>query len=237
MKHYLNFSADEANTVLMVIDSSTSMRHQVNDVNNGVKMFLDSFEDFSKRGTIAVSISTFSGDFHPTEFKSLNDINFKYSLDHTGTALYRCIDDCGKFFLDYITDIIEKKNFEPRATLVFMTDGKPEHSNPGTLESAQRTIANLNMAGVTTAWVAFGKKVSVELGKEIGFQATFDVKDKDKIANFLGVELSQSLKNQSMSYKPLGENFFSQAVGSSESEALSQPTDQALNDVKWFDEI
>ena len=94
----------------------------------------------------------------------------------------------------------------------------------------------MNYAGITTVFVAFGDAITSEFGKEIGFQATVDVRNRADLVRFLGQELSKSCKEQSQSMKALGSDFFSHAANES-SDGYSNMTAQVLEDDTWFEDI
>ena len=102
---------------------------------------------------------------------------------------------------------------------------------------AQSAIQDLNLAGITTVFVAFGDAITSQFGKRLGFVSTIDVQNRDTLVNFLGVELSKSCKEQSQSLKALGANFFSHAVDESNSDKYSNTTAQALEDDSWINDI
>lgn len=235
MANFYDFSSDNINIFLLLIDNSSSMEYDENNVRKGMKLYQKSFENFPEANSIAVSVSKFNSDFYPSDFKQVKEIDTRYSTCGT-TALYYSIVQGAKHLKNYIKKVTELKKCIPRGTFVVFSDGKP-CSDMMNWEDAREAINELNYAGITTVFVAFGDAISSEFGKEMGFMSTIDVDDKETLINFLGVELSKSCKEQSKSLKALGANFFSQAVNNGNSEAYSQTTAQALEDDSWIDDI
>ena len=231
----MDFSTDKVDAFLMLIDKSGSMNDDENNVKEGLRMYQKSFENFSEVNSIAVSISRFDNYFHAGEFKHVKDLDLSY---HTGggTALYYSIYHAAEHLKNYIREVTEAKGIVPRATFIVFSDGEPcgDKMYP---RDAKKAIEDLNYAGVTTVFVAFGESIHSSFGKDMGFMSVIDVTDRSTLVNFLGVELSKSCKEQSMSMKSLGANFFSQAVGNTESERFSQATAQALEDISWINDI
>ncbi len=236
MSDYMDFSSDNINIFEMLFDESTSMEDDEANVRTGWKMFQKSFDNFPERNSIAVSICKFSDSFEPDEFHAIDDMKFRY-CPYGATALYYSIVKGAEHLTDYINRVTEKKGIVPKATFVMFSDGEP-CNDPGSRSKAENAIENLNYAGVTTVFVAFGNGITSNFGKEMGFVSTIDVNNRDDLVNFLGVELSKSCKEQSMSMKSLGANFFSKATsGNSQSSGYSQTTNQVLDDTSWIDDI
>lgn len=234
MSNFMDFSTDKVDVFLMLIDKSGSMERDESNVRAGLRMYQKSFENFSEANSIAVSICRFGNDFYPDEFKHVNNLDLRYNTGG-GTALYYSI-CCGADYLKYyIRQVTEAKGIVPRATFIVFSDGEP-CGDRRTWDDAKRAIEDLNYSGVTTVFVAFGESIQSEFGKRMGFMSVIDVTDRNTLVNFLGVELSKSCKEQSMSMKSLGANFFSQAVGQTNSEKFSQTTAQALED-DWMTEL
>lgn len=232
MGNFFDFSSDQINVFMMAVDESGSMRDHVEEMKRGEAAYKKSFEGFPEANSIAISKSHFSTDLDLQYFRPLDEFDNHYSPGGY-TALYYAIVRCSKALLDYMAEIAQKKGITPGGTFIVLSDGKPEYDQD-TWENAKAAIERLNEAGVTTVFVAFGDAISSEFGKKLGFSATRDV---DDLQYFLGVELSQSCKEQSKSRKSLGANFFSQANQSSSSENYSATTNQALEDQDWFEDI
>jgi len=235
MSNFMDFSTDKVDAFLMLIDKSGSMRDDESSVREGLRMYQKSFENFSEVNSIAVSVCRFADDFYSDEFKHVSNLNLSYGTGG-GTALYYSIYHGAKYLTRYINEVTEAKGIVPRATFIVFSDGEPcgDRMSRG---DAKKAIEDLNYAGVTTVFVAFGESIHSDFGKNMGFMSVIDVTDRDTLVNFLGVELSKSCKEQSKSMKSLGANFFSQAVGTTESERFSQATTQALEDTDWIDDI
>ena len=234
MSNYMNFSSDNINIFMMLFDESHSMEDDTDSVRTGWKMFQKSFNNFPEANSIAVSLSKFSDSFYPEEFHSIENLKFRYYPDGA-TALYYSIVMGAEYLTNYINSVTERKGVIPKATFIVFSDGEP-YNDKAKRADAQTAIQNLNYAGITTVFVAFGKSISSRFGEEMGFVSTIDVKNRTDLVNFLGVELSKSCKEQSKSMKALGANFFSQA-NNSQSTGYSQKTEQALEDLSWIDEI
>lgn len=235
MANFYDFSSDNINIFLLLIDDSGSMEYDEDNVRKGMKLYQKSFDNFPEANSIAVSVSKFDSDFYPSDFKQVKEIDTRYSTGGA-TALYYSIVQGAKHLKKYINKVTELKKCIPRGTFVVFSDGEPCNDRMDE-EDAKEVINELNYAGITTVFVAFGKAISSEFGKKLGFMSVIDVNDKETLINFLGVELSKSCKEQSKSLKALGANFFSQAVNNGNSEAYSQTTAQALEDDSWIDDI
>ena len=235
MANFFDFSSDKIDIFFMLLDSSSSMEYDEDNVRKGLKMYKKSFENFEEAGSIAVNISKFNGSFHLGEFQPITKFSTNYSTDGQ-TALFYSIVKGAEALQDYIQEVTEKKGIVPRATFILFSDGEP-CNDPGTFKEAKRAITNLNYAGVNTVFIAFKEAINSDFGKQLGFIATIDVTNREALVNFLGVELSKSCKEQSRSLKSLGANFFSQGVGEGVSEGYSQATSQALEDDSWINDI
>lgn len=235
MANFMDFSSDRPNVFLFLIDSSGSMDDDASKVRRGLANFIASFEKFPEVNSIAVSIDKFANDYYRGEFRQIKDLDTSYHADGA-TALYYSITRAAEHLQDYINEITVKKGIVPRATFIVFSDGMP-CQDLGRKSYAKDAIESLNLAGVTTVFVAFGEAINSSFGKEMGFVSTIDVVNRETLVNFLGVELSKSCKEQSRSMKSLGANFFSQAANKTKSEGYSQTTAQALEDTSWIDDI
>ena len=230
----MNFSTDKVDAFLMLLDDSGSMNDDAQNVRDGLNMYKKSFENFSEVNSIAVSICRFANDFRAGEFRHVRDLDLSYSTGG-GTALYYSICRGAEYLKNYINEVTEAKGIVPRATFIVFSDGVP-CGDYMSWDDAKNAIEELNYAGITTVFVAFGDGIHSDFGKQMGFMSVVDVTDRSALVQFLGVELSKSCKEQSMSMKSLGANFFSQAVGN-KSEGFSQTTAQALEDENWMNDI
>jgi len=236
MANFFDFSSDKINIFAMLIDSSGSMERHSNKVRRGLELYKDSFEDFPEANSIAVAVSMFSDSFYPGEFKRVSEFDTTYYTEGA-TALFYSIVKGAEHLNNYIKEVTERTGCIPRVTFIVFSDGEPCHDRMNK-EDGRKAINDLNYAGVTTVFVAFGNAINSEFGKKLGFMSTIDVADAgDSLVNFLGVELSKSCKEQSKSLKALGENFFSKAVNNGNSEEYSHTTTQALEDDSWFNDI
>ncbi len=235
MANIYEFSSDNVNVFLMILDSSNSMEDDTKKVREGLKSYKKEFEDFYEADSIAVAISKFNDWYYPGEFKKVKDISTNYSTAGS-TALYYSIEKGAKQLVEYIGEVTQKTGTIPRGTFIFFSDGEP-CGDPGNKRDAKKAISNMNEMGITTVFVAFGKAISSKFGDELGFQATVDVENRDSLVKFMGEELSKSCKEQSRSMKALGSNFFSHANDNESSSGYSKTTSQALEDDDWIDEI
>lgn len=235
MANFFDFSSDKIDVFLLLLDRSGSMERDERNVRDGLEMYKKSFEDFPESNSIAVSISKFSDDFYPGEFKHISEFSTYYDTNGA-TALYYSIVKGARHLNNYIAKVTERTGCIPRATFILFSDGEPCRDRRNR-HDAKEAINNLNYAGVTTVFVAFGGAIESKFGEQLGFMSTIDVTDRDKLVNFLGVELSKSCKEQSKSLKALGANFFSQAIGNEDSEGYSHTTTQALEDDSWINDI
>ena len=87
MSNFMDFATDNANAFLMLLDQSTSMKDDADSVREGLKMYRKSFENFSEANSIAVSICRFDDDFYQSEFRHVNNLEYRYRADGC-TALY-----------------------------------------------------------------------------------------------------------------------------------------------------
>lgn len=235
MSNYFDFSSDKIDIFIFVVDSSDSMSGDASNVRKGLQMYQRSFDNFPEAGSIAVSVCKFDSDFYPADFRPVKEFDTSY---RTGgrTALFYSIVNGARYLNRYVAEVTEKKKIVPKVTYIVFSDGEP-CGDRMSRSDAEEAISALNYAGVTTVFVAFGNAISSGFGKRLGFMSTIDVTDRDALVNFLGVELSNSCKEQSKSLKALGANFFSQAVNNSVSTGYSQTTKQALDDESWIMDI
>lgn len=234
MANVMKFSSDKIDVFLILVDSSGSMSEQEYNVIEGLKLFKKSFEKFPNASSIAVSVSNFDDSFYPCSFELIKDFKIKYKT-RGATALYYSIVEGAKFLTDYMNEIAREKKCVPKATFLVLSDGEPCQDKANS-KDAKKAISQLNNMGVTTAFVAFKEAISSDFGRALGFNATIDIKDKNALTQFFGVELSNSCKEQSNSVTPLGAEFFSKGLNGN-SEEFSNATAQILEDDSWLDEI
>lgn len=229
-----DFSSDNINVFLIVLDSSSSMSGEIDNVELGLRSYKNEFENFYEADSIAVGVSRFDSDYTPGPFRKVRELSTNYSTGGT-TALCYSIVVGAEQLMTYIEDVATKTGTIPRGTFIFFSDGEPceDHMTPS---EAKAAISEMNYAGITTVFVAFGDAITSEFGKEIGFQATVDVRNRADLVRFMGQELSKSCKEQSQSMKALGSDFFSHAANES-SDGYSNMTAQVLEDDTWFEDI
>ncbi len=235
MSNYFNFSSDKIDIFMLLLDGSGSMDDDVQNVRKGLTMFQESFEGFYLANSIVVSVCYFNDEFYPGDFRPVKEMDTGYSTEGR-TALNYSIVKASEVLNEYVREVVRRTGVTPKVTFVCFSDGQPcgDKMYPS---DGKEAIKRMNYSGITTAFAAFGGDISAEYGKEMGFMATIDVTKREDLLNFLGVELSNSCKEQSQSLKALGANFFSQAVEKSQSQEYSQTTAQALEDNSWIDEI
>lgn len=234
MSNFMDFSTDKVDAFLLLLDDSGSMSRDVSNMKAGLNMYKKSFENFSEVNSIAVSICRFADRFRAGEFKHVSNLDLSYNTGG-GTALHYSICCAADYLKSYINEVTEAKGIVPRATFIVFSDGEP-CGDPGNPEKSKKVIQELNYAGINTVFVAFGESIRSEFGKGMGFMSVIDVTDRSALVNFLGVELSKSCKEQSMSMKSLGADFFSKAAGA-KSEGFSKTAAQALDNPDWMFDI
>lgn len=235
MANFMDFSSDKVDIFFILLDASGSMDSETDKVEEGLKMYQKSFKNFPEVNSIAVSVSSFASGFYPSEFKQVKDISTSYSTGGC-TALNYAIHCGAEYLQEYLQKITEAKGIVPRATFIVFSDGQP-YEDRMSATAGRKAIERLNLAGITTVFVAFGDSITAKFGEKMGFVSTIDVTNRRELVNFLGVELSKSCKEQSKSMKSLGANFFSQAANKSSSANYSQATKQVLEDTGWIDDI
>lgn len=235
MANFYDFSSDKINIFLILLDSSNSMSGDSNNVSNGLKAFKESFNDFYLANSIAVSVCRFNRDFFYGEFRPVKEMDTRYATGGA-TALNYAIVTAQNYLFSYVHEVVERTGIIPKVTFVCFSDGEPYNDRMSS-SCGKAAIEKMNYSRVTTAFAAFGGEISSQYGKDMGFMATVDVTKRSDLLNFLGVELSNSCKEQSQSLKTLGSSFFSRTVEKSESQGYSQTTAQALEDNSWINEI
>ena len=233
--NYMDFSSDKIDIFMLLIDSSSSMRGEEDAVEKGLKLFRKNFKNFPEANSIAISKSTFSGELDLGEFQSIREFDTSYTVGGC-TALHYSIVEASKYLRSYVEETTRITGVIPKVTFILFSDGEP-FCDLCSESEGREAIELLNCYGATTVFVAFGESITSEFGKRLGFMSTIDVVDRSVVTDFLGVELSKSCKEQSMSLKPLGENFFSKANGNSSSYGYSQTAVQALEDDSWINDI
>jgi uncharacterized protein YegL len=229
MADYIDFTSDNINVFMFLIDKSNSMAGNEDEIKKGIENFVRSFENFEESSSLAVSICFFSDYMEFEEFKKIEEIQIDYYTDG-GTWLNTAIVEAHKKLKKYMKKVVKATNVIPRMTFVLLSDGEA-YGDELPYECGKEEIEEMNYAGITTAFVAFGEAISSEYGKKMGFMANIDT---DDLVSFFGVELSESCKEQSKSYVSLGSNFFSQVGKSS---TYSNTTAQALDDDDWFNQM
>lgn len=232
MANFYDFSSDKIDIIIMLLDASGSMVGNERAMKDGIALFKKSFEDFPEANSISISISKFSDSLELGEFRNINNLSFSYYTGG-GTALYRSIVKGYEYINTYVKDVMERTGIEPKVSFLLFSDGQDSWNNSDEYKKAKEIIDKLNLSGATTIFCAFGEAITSEFGSKMGFMSTTDIKN---LKNFLGVELSQSFKEQSKSYKGLGSEFFSKAVDG-QSRSYSQTTSQALEDDSWMGDI
>lgn len=236
MNDIYEFSTDKVNVFSLVLDCSGSMGSEIDAMKDGLRMFKNSFNNFSEASSMSVSVNRFTGYVDSGAFQSIKDFDTHYYANG-GTALYDAIVIQGERLLSYIKNVNERTGAQIKATFIVFSDGESNSDERYGKNSAKKVLAKLNAQKVTTVFVAFGGSMHSNFGKDLGFIATIDVVDRKKLASFMGVELSKSCKEQSKSMKSLGSNFFSKAANSTKSEKYSQKTKQVLEDEDWLNDI
>lgn len=235
MSNFFDFSSTKINIFLILLDSSGSMSGDRENVRKGLQLFKESFEGFYLANSIVVSVCSFDNNFYSGDFLPVKQMDTSYSIGGS-TALNYALVCCQELLSKYVREVVSRTGVSnPNVTFVCMSDGQPymDRRDP---EDGMAAIRNMNYAGVTTAFAALGDEVNAEFGQEMGFTATVDVTDRSALLRFLGVELSNSCKEQSQSRKSLGANFFSQA-NKGMSQEYSQTAEQALEDNSWIYDI
>lgn len=236
MNDIYEFSTDRINVFSLTIDCSGSMSGDKDAMGEGLRLFKKSFDNFSEASSMAVSVNKFTDTCHIGPFLGIDSFNTHYYADG-GTALYDAIVKNANHLLKYIEELNEKNGADIRATFIVFTDGGSNSDKKYNHSNAREAIEKLNAAKVTTVFVAFGDSMHSSFGKDLGFIATIDITDRQRLSSFMGVELSKSCKEQSRSMKTLGTNFFSKAANSTKSEKYSQKTKQVLEDDNWLNDI
>lgn len=236
MNNIYEFSTDKVNVFSLVLDCSGSMSGEIDSMRDGLRMFKNSFKNFSEASSMSVSVNKFTEYVDSGPFRGINEFNTSYFADG-GTSLYDAIVEEADRLTSYIKEVNEKTGAQVKSTFIVFSDGGSNSDKYSDHSDARRAIGRLNAQKVTTVFVAFGGSMHSSFGKDLGFMATIDVVDRKKLASFMGVELSKSCKEQSKSMKSLGSNFFSKAANSTKSEKYSQKTKQVLEDEDWLNDI
>lgn len=235
MSNFLNFSSTKISIFMILLDSSGSMSSDRENVRLGLNNFRDSFKGFYLANSIAVNISRFDDDFCAGDFRPVKEMDTSYYIGGC-TALNYSLVKSEELLSKYVREVVKATGVSnPNVTFVCISDGRP-YGDKMKDYAGMEAIRKMNYAGITTAFAALGDEVDAEFGSKMGFMATVDVTDRNALLHFLGVELSNSCKEQSQSHKSLGANFFSQA-NKGMSQEYSQATAQALEDSSWIDEI
>lgn len=235
MSNFYNFSSDKIDIYLLLLDGSSSMEDDEDNVCKGLRLFKESFDDFYLANSIVVSVCRFDDEFYPGDFRPVREMDTHYST-RGRTALNYSLVKSADLLTSYVREVARRTGLTPKVTFVCFSDGHPCGDRMYT-EDGKAAIERMNCAKYTTAFAAFGGEINSQFGRDMGFVANVDVTQRSALLNFLGVELSNSCKEQSQSLKSLGSSFFSQAIEKSQSQEYSQTTAQALEDNSWIDEI
>ena len=235
MANFYDFSSDKINIFLFLLDASGSMRDDASNVRKGLKLFRKCFNDFYLANSIVVSVCMFNKDFYPGDFRPVKEMNTDYGTGGA-TALNYSISKSADKLSSYVREVVRRTGITPQVTFVCFSDGEP-YCDIMSSEQGKAAIERMNYSQITTAFAAFGEKISSHYGKEMGFMANIDVTDRTALLDFLGKTLPNSCKEQSQSSKSLGGSFFSQTTKKGESQGYSQRTEEVLEDNSWIDEI
>lgn len=235
MGNFFNFSSDNMNIFLLLLDSSGSMDGDEENVKKGLKQFQKSFEGFSESNSIAISVCKFNGELYLDEFKPVSEFNATKYFANGGTALNYSIVNGAKYLNEYVAKVTELNGCQPRVTFILFSDGEASFCDTYSWRAGKYAVEKLNYSGVTTVFVAFGEAITSEYGEKMGFQSTIEVNNRETLIKFFGEDLSRACKEQSKSRKALGSNFFSKIKG--KSEPYSHTTEQALEDDDWISSI
>ena len=235
MNNYTDFSSDKININLILLDESSSMNDDTENVISGMLKFKHKFDNFPESSSIVISMCRFSDAFTPGEFKKIQDMDTSYEA-YGNTALNYAIIQAVDYLKSYVDLVEEMTKITPRVTFVVFSDGE-SWRDYASEKDAKRALDKANNLGWTTGYVAFGKEVSAEYGKRLGFMSVIDVDERETVGTFWAEELSKSFKEQSQRVNPLGEQFFSRAIKSTNSENYSSKSAQALEDDSWIDSI
>lgn len=237
MANTFDFSSENISIYEMVLDVSGSMRkgNIQKQVRKGIKTFIDKFETFAEAGSIVIAMSKFGDTYYPEDFKNVRNLDTRYNAyKGEATAVYYSIVQGAKHLTDYATEVTKRKNTKPTVSFIVFSDGKP-CCDGANRSDAKKTIEDLNFAGVNTIFVPFGDAITSDFGEKLGFSCVEKVDGENDIVDFME-KLSEAVKIQSKSRKPLGANFFSQ-VANGLSQGYSKATEQALEDDDWFEDI
>lgn len=225
MANYYGFTSSNINITMILLDKSNSMNEDANNVRKCTKGLVKSFNNFSEKGSIAVSICQFSDDFYPSNFERIDNLKVNYSIVKGA-----------EYLSDYVKEVMRRTSCKPKVTFLLLSDGEP-CGDRMKIEDAKKAIEKLNLAKVNTIFVPFRDAISSEFGKRLGFKVTRKVDDSDDLVNFFEEDLPASIKLQSKSCKPLGANFFSKALDDSGSKGYSHTTSQVLEDDSWIEDL
>lgn len=232
MANFFDFSSDQVHVTLMLIDKSGSMDGEADAMREGLKYYQKYFEGLPEANSMAISKSVFSTGVELGEFRPLSEFDTSYSV-FGWTAIYYSIVKASQYLLDYMEEVARITGIRPQGTLMVFSDGRSEN-DMNTFDNAKAAVERLNTAGINTVFVAFGYAIEEEYGKDLGFLATKDVKDREALPEFFE-EFSEASRRQSQTRKSLGANFFSNVQSSSA--GYSNRAQQALEDDSWFDDI
>lgn len=235
MANFYDFSSDKINIFLFLLDASGSMEDDESNVRKGLRLFRECFNDFYLANSIVISVCRFNGEFYPGDFRPIKEMNADYSTGGA-TALNYSISESADKLSSYVREVVRRTGITPQVTFVCFSDGEPCYDKM-TSKEGKAAIERMNYSQTTTAFAAFGREISSDYGKEMGFMANVDVTDRTALLDFLGKTLPNSCKEQSQSSKSLGGSFFSQTTKKGVSQGYSQRTEEVLEDNSWIDEI
>ena len=235
----INFETDQINVFLLLIDCSGSMEDEYSAMISGLNEYKEKIIKFSKEEGISLAIakSMFNQDYIEGNFLDPEDMDTSYFADGR-TAMYDAIHRAKMQLDEYVSEVIHVNGVKPKVTFTLFTDGLSNNDKGKNYKKiALEDIATMNDLNFTTVFIAFGEAIKAKIGKELGFQSTIDVNNRNILKDFLVDELSKSTMEQSRSIHPLGSNFFSKATYGEESEKISNKAKEALEDRKWLGEI
>lgn len=231
--HKFDFPSDVINIFVLIYDYSGSMDCHENAIIEANKAFYSDFSRFEEKNSVAISKVCFTEHVTMSPFGPVSNFDTCYYANG-GTRLYRAIIHAGEETIEYYTQLMKRLGIRARITFLVFTDGEDNENRPEEIEAAKKMITQLNSLEATTVFIAFDQAIEAKDGEKLGFTCTRDISTAEELISCLGIELSQSCKEQSRSAVSLQSKFFSKVATTQQDDSDTPGEDDMLGD-NFFD--
>ena len=206
-----NFTSDVVNIITLIYDTSGSMCDDEYAICAANDAFKEDFSKFEEKNAIVIARCDFDSEIRMSNFLPVEFFSTKYSTGGQ-TNLYKAISTAATVTIAYYDELVKRLNIQPRITFLVFSDGVDNCGGSYAFHKAIEDITQLNKLNATTVFVAFRDAIPENSGEKLGFNCTRNISNVQELISCLGMELSQSCKEQSKSAYSLKSSFFDQAA-------------------------